>query len=207
MTNEKIGHRIKQIRSAKGLSQEDLARQVDLPRTAITKIESGNQNVRFTELEKLATALGISLGDLLEERRPVRESSDLEFFRVSDSCDSPSHAGLDNKLRTVLLTILERGAGDPRMNEHRLVTIVQQADKAFAQAYGETVSGIPCRSPHLRKTISEALALMTSTGELMKIETAEKEPARYLPTVKADLRLLNAAEYLVIEKTNSLAST
>ncbi|TLU50755.1 MAG: helix-turn-helix transcriptional regulator, partial [Chlorobium sp.] len=52
MTNEKIGQRIKQIRCAKGLSQEELARRVDLSRTAITKIESGSQDVRFLELEK-----------------------------------------------------------------------------------------------------------------------------------------------------------
>ncbi|MEI6692038.1 MAG: helix-turn-helix transcriptional regulator [Chlorobium sp.] len=198
MTNEKIGQRIKQIRCAKGLSQEELARRVDLSRTAITKIESGSQDVRFLELEKLAEALGISLGYLVEERRAVRESPDNEFFRVSESA-APYPACVDNKLRAMLLVILERCAGNPGINTQSLGTIVRQADQAYLQTYGETISGIPFISTNLQKIIDEALAVMTSTEELMRIENKDTHRARYLPLVKAELRQLNAAEYIFIE--------
>lgn len=201
MTHENIGHRIKQIRCAKGLSQEELARQVDLPRTAITKIEAGSQDVRFRELEKLSEALGISLGNLVEEKRPVRQGPDEEFFRVCEPvADFPAHTGTDNRLRTMLLLILERCAGNPEMNEQRLGTIVRQADQASLKAYGETISGVACHSPHRQQTITEALALMASNQELMRIETRDTKTARLLPLVKADLRQLTAAEYVLIEQ-------
>ena len=207
MTQEKIGHRIKQIRCAKGLSQEELARRVDLSRTAITKIESGSQDVRFAELKKLADALNISLGYLVEEKRPVRESSDEEFFRVNESDSSLYHASAENKLRTMLLIILERCAGDPGMNEHRLASIVRQADQTCLQSYGETISGIPYPSTTLLQTIHEALELMTSTKELMRIDNKDNEAVRHLPLAKAELLLLNAAEYIIIEKAICLASS
>ena len=69
MKHENIGHRIKLIRCAKGLSQEELARRVDLPRTAITKIESGSQDVRFRELEKLSEPKPVSYPKLNEGKR------------------------------------------------------------------------------------------------------------------------------------------
>ena len=200
MTHENIGHRIKLIRCAKGLSQEELARRVDLPRTAITKIESGSQDVRFKELEKLSEALGISLGNLVEERRPVRESSDDEFFRVSESPAPFYHTVAEEKLRTMLLIILERCAGDPGMDERRLWAIVQRADQSCFQAYGETISGIPYLSPLLQQTIGEALERMATSQELMRIENRDGKAARHLPLVKADLRRLNAADYIIIEK-------
>ncbi len=205
MKHENIGHRIKLIRCAKGLSQEELARRVDLPRTAITKIESGSQDVRFKELEKLSEALGISLGYLVEERRPVRESIDNEFFRVCESPALPYHSGAEEKLRTMLLVILERCAGDPRMDEQRLCSIVQQADQACFDAYGETISAIPCHSPHLQQSISEALELMALSEDVMRIENGDGKSARHLPLVKADLRRLNAAEYIIIEHAICLA--
>ena len=206
MTQKNIGHRIKLIRCAKGLSQEELARRVELPRTAITKIESGSQDVRFKELEKLSEALGISLGNLVEEKRPVRESTDDEFFRVSESPAPFYHTVVEEKLRTMLLVILERSAGDPDMDERRLCSIVQQADQACFEAYGETISGIPCHSPNLQQTIGEALELMASSQELMRIESGYGKAARHLPLVKAELQQLNAAEYIIIEKAICLAS-
>ncbi|NTU52281.1 MAG: helix-turn-helix transcriptional regulator [Chlorobiaceae bacterium] len=206
MEQEKIGHRIKQLRCEKGLSQDELARQVDLPRTAITKIESGSQDVRFKELEKLSGALGISIGTLVEERRPVRQSADEEFFRVCEAT-APSLSATDyRKLRTVLLIILERCAGNPEMDIQRLAHIVSHADRISMQAYGETVSGLPHPTPSIQQAVSKALVAMESDGKLTVIEGQGKQK-RHLAVEKADLRTLSAAEYVAIEQAICLAST
>ena len=149
--------------------------------------------------------MGISLGNLVEERRPVRESSDDEFFRLCESPALPYQPYAEEKLRTMLLVILERCAGDPGMDEQRLCSIVQRADQACFEAYGETISGLPCPSPHLQQTIGEALELMASSEEVMRIENRNGKAARHLPLVKADLRRLNAAEYIIIEHAICLA--
>lgn len=44
-----------------GLTQKQLAEMVKLPRTTITKLESGHRNVTVQTLEKIATAMGKKL--------------------------------------------------------------------------------------------------------------------------------------------------
>ena len=79
------------------------------------------------------------------------------------------------------------------------------ARRACFEAYGEMISGISFHSPHLQQNIGEALELMASSQELMRIENGYGKAARHLPLVKADLRRLNAAEYIIIEKAVCLA--
>jgi transcriptional regulator with XRE-family HTH domain len=49
-----LAGRLKEAREYLNLSQEEVARQVSLPRTAISQIESGQRRVEALELKKLA---------------------------------------------------------------------------------------------------------------------------------------------------------
>lgn len=55
---KELGSRLADARKATGLTQADLAREVGLDRTAVTKIESGARGVDSLELSRIATALG-----------------------------------------------------------------------------------------------------------------------------------------------------
>ena len=61
-----IGQRIAQKRKEKGLSQEDLAGLCDMDRSYLSEIENGHKNLSVTVLIKIATALGIRSGDLID---------------------------------------------------------------------------------------------------------------------------------------------
>jgi len=63
---ERFGSNVRKLRLEKGLSQEKLALLAELDRTYIPSIESGKRNVSITVAEKLAVALGVSLGVLLD---------------------------------------------------------------------------------------------------------------------------------------------
>jgi transcriptional regulator with XRE-family HTH domain len=63
---QRFGERIRQLRKKQGLSQEELAEKCDLDRTYISGIERGLRNVSIANIEKLSTALGISLSKLTE---------------------------------------------------------------------------------------------------------------------------------------------
>jgi len=64
---QKIGKKLKELRLAKGFSQEKLALDADLDRTYIPSIEKGERNISITVLEKLAKALNISIKDFFDE--------------------------------------------------------------------------------------------------------------------------------------------
>ena len=58
-----VGKRIKELRNKLGVSQEELAAMVELDRTYITSVESGKRNISIVNIEKLATALNVSLSE------------------------------------------------------------------------------------------------------------------------------------------------
>lgn len=61
---QKIGIRIKELRSLKGWSQSDLARHTDKDRQAIEKIENGKVNSTIFSLYTIAKALEINVSEL-----------------------------------------------------------------------------------------------------------------------------------------------
>ena len=56
----KIGLRIKELRKAKGLSQEQLALKAEIDRTYMASVENGKRNVAIVNIEKIIAALGES---------------------------------------------------------------------------------------------------------------------------------------------------
>ena len=63
---KKFGNRIHELRIAQGLSQEVLAQKAGLHRTYIGAIERGERNVSLINIEKIASALNLSIVDIIE---------------------------------------------------------------------------------------------------------------------------------------------
>ncbi|MCB9321404.1 XRE family transcriptional regulator [Maribellus luteus] len=57
----KIGIRIKELREQKNMSQKDLAYSADLDRSYIASVENGQRNISIVNIEKVSTALGVTL--------------------------------------------------------------------------------------------------------------------------------------------------
>jgi len=57
----KIGIRIKELREQKDMSQKDLAYSADLDRSYIASVENGQRNISIVNIEKVSTALGVTL--------------------------------------------------------------------------------------------------------------------------------------------------
>jgi len=65
---EKIGQRIKDIRSAKAISQKELAYISDIDRSYIASVESGKRNISIVNIEKICKALEITVKEFFDER-------------------------------------------------------------------------------------------------------------------------------------------
>ncbi len=61
---ERFGYRVRELRQAKGLSQEELAFKVGVHRTYLGGIERGERNPSLKNIDLIANALGISLTEL-----------------------------------------------------------------------------------------------------------------------------------------------
>ena len=63
---EKLGQNIRRHRASQGLSQEGLALNANLDRTYMGGVERGERNVSVINLCKIASALSVEPGLLLE---------------------------------------------------------------------------------------------------------------------------------------------
>jgi transcriptional regulator with XRE-family HTH domain len=62
----RFGNRLREKRTALGLSQEAFADKCGLDRTYISGIERGKRNVSLLNIETIAKALGISVSELTQ---------------------------------------------------------------------------------------------------------------------------------------------
>jgi len=74
---KRFGHRVRELREAKGLSQEELAFKVGVHRTYLGGIERGERNPSLKNIDLIAKALEISLAELFlfKERKPGAKKS------------------------------------------------------------------------------------------------------------------------------------
>lgn len=64
--NQNLAKNVKRLREAKGLSQERLARLVDVANNTLIKMKTGeNKNPTLETLKKVAKALEVSVDDLI----------------------------------------------------------------------------------------------------------------------------------------------
>ena len=64
---QRFGKKLKELRTEKGLSQEQLANDAGIDRTYLPGIEKGERNVSLEIIEKLAKALKVKVKDFFDE--------------------------------------------------------------------------------------------------------------------------------------------
>jgi Zn-dependent peptidase ImmA (M78 family)/DNA-binding XRE family transcriptional regulator len=80
---ETLGQRLREARSRSGLTQEAVARALELPRTAIVHIESGNRSVSTLELARFAEIYRQPIASFFGDA-PAEEDAMVAVFRVSE---------------------------------------------------------------------------------------------------------------------------
>lgn len=62
-----FGARVRELREARGMTQEQFAHACELDRTYVSGIERGKRNVSLRNIRRVADALGVSLAQLFEQ--------------------------------------------------------------------------------------------------------------------------------------------
>jgi len=62
-----VGRRVRRLRQERGISQEALARDVDMHRTYLGGVERGERNLTLRSVERLADRLGVPVRELIGE--------------------------------------------------------------------------------------------------------------------------------------------
>lgn len=91
--NEILGERIKELRNARGLTQEQVAEKISVSRQKYARIENGTNSITLDILSKVADVLNVTVGDItrvldetpgVEYRVGSNNSSSEEIFEMLD---------------------------------------------------------------------------------------------------------------------------
>ena len=63
---KKLGENIRRIRLAKGMTQGDLCRELEVDRAYMSNVESGKKNPTLSTIERIAKALDVSIEKLMK---------------------------------------------------------------------------------------------------------------------------------------------
>jgi transcriptional regulator with XRE-family HTH domain len=207
LSQKQIGQRLTELRRIKGLSQDDLAKRVNISRPSLAQIELGNRGVSVQELQKFAEVLEFSLDDFVSTQftttEPLEELTGVQSPPPEMRISIP-RLQID-KFKNVLLYILERCAGKPNVGETVLYKLLYFADFNYYECYEEHLTGAKYRKlpygpvPHKLDTIVGEM-LESNLLQRMKTEYHGFMQTRYFPLVKPDLTLLKASEKEMIDK-------
>jgi len=77
-TKKLLGVRIKELRRARGLSQEQLSEKIDIDPKHLSRLEVGRSFPSHDTLEKLANALQVEIKDFFEFAHEAKNTKELK---------------------------------------------------------------------------------------------------------------------------------
>lgn len=208
LSQKEIGRRIMELRKAKGLSQDELARSLGISRSSLVQIEQANRYVDVMELQKLSNILEFSFDEFLSKNYDPLKKDELkeEKKKTEKAAERIAVPEMSvSKFKNILLYILEKCAGKPNVGETVLYKLLYFSDFNYYEIYEEHLSGARYRKlPYgpVPRRFEAIINSMIEKDEIKKIKTEyfNKTQTRYIPLTKPDLTKLMASEKEVIDR-------
>lgn len=207
---KKLYIKIKQLRKNNKFSQSYIAKELGISRPTYIQIENGERELTFSEINKLADIFGISVEELISEKKYPRKISVFLDKKPNQKVKKPemrinvpqSRVG---KFKEVLLYILDKVGAKPNVGETVLYKLLYFIDFDFYEKYEEQLIGATYIKNFHGPTPVEFKKIMQDMEKKGEIEQVKSKyfqypQKKYLPHREADLRKLTAREVKHIDE-------
>ena len=203
---EKIGHRIRELREKAGMSQDALARNMKIPRPAISQIESGARKLATDELINLSQVFHVTVEDILNPGKGPEIC--LQEIKKEKAVKPQMRISVPQKnlqkFKEVLLYILNKVGSKPNIGETVIYKLLYFIDFDFYEKYEEQLIGATYMKNQYGPTPIEFARIverMIKNGEIEKVKSDyfSYPQTKYLPRNKPDLTKFMASEIEVID--------
>jgi transcriptional regulator with XRE-family HTH domain len=205
--NKHIGIRLSQARKSKGITQELLAEQLGLSRSALVKVESGQRGLSASELYNISEILEmpmdyffLSTYDEASIQSMVNErEAQYETLRISEPI-------LEQKKQiALLLYLLQQTAGNMNITEKEIPKLMYFCDFNYFEIYEEQLSGSSYfkMNNNVRiENFQQVISALIKNKNLIRIEIQKdlKKEKKLLAVSSPNLKCLNAAELEIIQQ-------
>jgi transcriptional regulator with XRE-family HTH domain len=203
---ESLGKRIKALREALRISQEELAQKLEMDRASVSLIENDKRSLKADELILLAKTMNISIDELLDVHSPIEvvlEHSTKPAAKKGDLRISVPRKNL-KKFKEVLLYILCKVGAKPNVGETVLYKLLYFIDFNYYEKYEEQILGATYIKNHHGPTPVEFKAIVDEMIKNKEIEVVKSKyfqhlQKKYLPRQEPDLTVFNANEIKLID--------
>lgn len=201
-----LGKRIKALREALRISQEELSQRLGLDRASLSLIENDKRSLKADELILLSKSLNISIDELLNLKsstKVILEQAQKPKEKKNDLRISVPRKNL-KKFKEVLLYILGKVGAKPNVGETVLYKLLYFIDFNYYEKYEEQLIGATYIKNHHGPTPIEFQSIVNAMIENKQIEVVKSKyfqhlQKKYLPHQEPDLSVFNANEIKVID--------
>ncbi len=179
--------RIKDLRKQSWISQEEMAKLLNMSRLTYRSIENWTRDIRNEELKKIAQIFETSVQDLIIEEWVSHKHSTI-------ASDHPQY-----KMIQTVLYILTQTAWKPNIGKVALNKLLYFSDFNHYEKYWESISWdtyIKMPMGPVPKSIDGILALMEKYWYITSVEWHYHgyTQYRFMPMVSADMTIFSATE-------------
>ena len=109
-----IGQKIKAIREGKGMTAREVVAHLTMGAPSYSRIETGASEPTIDSLKKIATALGVRVGDILDDdfQPELLTAQDTSLIARAKQIDS-----LDEEERKIVFALVDALAGKKKLKE------------------------------------------------------------------------------------------
>ncbi|HEV7951758.1 MAG TPA: type II toxin-antitoxin system antitoxin SocA domain-containing protein [Candidatus Saccharimonadales bacterium] len=196
---------IRQLRDDANISQQDIADKVGIARATYAGLEAGRRDPSLSEIKGIAEFYQISPSDLINGTiSKIDEPIAPYEFETNAPDIEPREIDPQikpEKLREVLLYVLEKVGAKPNVGETVLYKLLYFIDFDYYEKYGKSITGLTYVRNHYGptpalQTFNSIVDAMKGADELEVVTTPyfNHTQKKYLPVVKANLENLSAQE-------------
>ncbi len=192
---------IRALREQRGLSQEQVSREIDVSRQTYMQIEKGDRELSLREAQKLAVVLRMTLEQLIHQEQPNVESMRIPQEKKGHEPDMRVSIPQENlaKFREVLLYILEKVGARPNVGETVLYKLLYFIDFDYYEKFERQLIGARYIKNKFGPTpvvFQKIVENMSKKGEITPVRSKyfTFEQKKYLPLRRANLTLLTAED-------------
>jgi transcriptional regulator with XRE-family HTH domain len=199
------GERIKKLREDADISQEELAKRLNMDRSSLSQIENGKRSLKEEEIIAFSIIFNITIDQLLgmdEIPEMILNETPAAYAVSRERINIPTKNV--EKFKQVLLYILSKVGAKANVGETVLYKLLYFIDFNYYEKYEEQLTGATYIKNHHGPTPIEfknIVAAMIENGELEMVKSKhfQFDQKKYLPHVEANLALLNALEIQLID--------
>jgi len=204
---KRLGPRIKELRQRTGISQEDLAKLLDVSRPTISQMERGMRKISAGELVRLSEIFNLSsvetLLDLKKEPEVILQQGRKRRETEAQMRISVPQRNVE-RFKEVLLYILNKVGAKPNVGETVIYKLLYFIDFDYYERYEEQLIGATYIKNRFGPTPIEFKKIvnqMIEDGEIERLKSKyfQYEQTKYLPLRKPNLSRLRASEIEVID--------